>query len=303
MLAPIVLFVYNRPLHTQRLLDSLEKNSLASLSDLIVYADGAREGASASQLNNILQVRSLFDRPYKFRSLSLIIRSENYGLAKSIIEGVSEVIKEHKKVIVLEDDLILSSGFLQFMNDALSTYKAEDRVKQISGHLFPLSKSIDCPFFLKLTDSWGWATWERAWQHFEPSAEKLLQKFTPAQKKEFDFQGSYNFYKMLEKCNLKQNDSWGIRWYASVFFENGLTLFPNRSLVNNMGNDDSGVHSFSTKVYDNDSLAEFIKVPLLPIIESLEARNLLIKYFYKIKIKMIPSYIISLIKKFFSKRS
>lgn len=289
MLAPIVLFVYNRPQHTQKLLESLANNQLASDSTLYVYCDGPKNINDEVLLDKVREVRQLVKSVSGFQNVIVKESDTNLGLANSVIKGVTEVLNIHERIIVLEDDLELSTGFLKYMNEALEMYAAEEKVMQVSGYWYPIKSQLPATFFLTLAPSWGWATWKRAWSHFEPSAEVLLEKFKANnQQKKFDYNYTFNFYRMLKKCAAKQNDSWAIRWYASLFFQNGLCLIPNLSYVDNTGHDNSGIHSQATNVFKNNILNTNIEINSISIIENSAARKLLERFFISAKIMMIP---------------
>jgi hypothetical protein len=238
--APIALFVYARPEHTRRTVDAVRANQLARESDLIVFADAAKkpehEGA-------VKEVRTLVRAVSGFRSLKLIERERNLGLAASITDGVKRVCDEHGRVIVLEDDLIVAPDFLTFMNAGLERYAADERVMQVSGYQFPGRFDANRAVLLPLISCWGWATWERAWRHYDPDAsgaERL--RADPALRRRFDLDGAYDYSEMLESQLAGKLDSWGVRWLLSVFLHEGLVLYPPRTLVENIGADGSGTH-------------------------------------------------------------
>ena len=243
-LTPIALFVYNRPHHTRKTLESLMANAEFSDSPLYVFCDGAKR---KKDIPLVRETRELI-RSYDLDNATIIEREENMGLANSIITGVTELCNKYGRVIVVEDDLYLSPYFLKYMNTALDTYEEYDEVMHISGYMFPVRGQLPDTFFYRATSCWGWGTWKRAWNKFEPDVHKLLAGFQDDKKRwEFDIQGSTNFYRMLK---YQARNSWAIRWYASVFLNNGLCLHPGKSLVNNIGHDDSGVHCGCTDVYD-----------------------------------------------------
>lgn len=240
--APVALFVFARPDHTRRTLESLAANALADQSDLIVYSDAARD---ESEIERVQAVRGLVRAVRGFRSVTVIERETNYGLARNIIEGVTEVCNRYGRVIVVEDDLELSPSFLTFMDHALDRYAHNERVFQISGYMFDVSKlkATHSALFLPFTVSWGWATWKRAWGQFDPlasgwealSADKGLRR-------RFNLEGSYDYATMLTRQMAGLRDSWAVRWYWTVFKAQGLVLFPPISLVRNAGFDGSGTH-------------------------------------------------------------
>lgn len=240
-LAPIILFVYNRLEQTQQVVSSLLKNPLAAESSLYIYSDAPKVSSAQEK---VAEVRKYIHSLSGFKSITIIERERNFGLAENIIDGVTEIINRHGKAIVLEDDLLLSPHFLEYMNTALELYEKDDQVACITAFNFPLKYPQDFEddtFFIKGADCWTWATWKRAWQKFEKDGTKLLAQIQARKlQKEFDIDGSYPYTKMLQDQIKGKNNSWAIRWYASAFLENMLCLYPRNSLVENIGYD--GTH-------------------------------------------------------------
>ncbi|MEO7621569.1 MAG: glycosyltransferase [Gallionella sp.] len=276
-LAPIALFVYNRPAHTRQTVEALLKNELAGESDLIIYSDAQKKPEAAEAVR---EVREYIRTITGFRSVSIVEREKNLGLANSIIDGVTSVVNERGRIIVLEDDLVTSPYFLRFMNDALDMYEREESVISIHGYVYPVAEKLPETFFLRGADCWGWATWKRGWELFEPDGEKLLASLKIEHlETEFNFGGSYDYLGMLDSQVKGENDSWAIRWYASAFLKNKLTLYPGRSLVLNIGNDNSGTHCGATEIFSGDIIARPVAVGGIPIVARLEARSAVAKYF------------------------
>lgn len=239
--APIALFAYNRPIHLERTIEALRNNFLSDKSDLYIYSDGPK---NCEEQKLVQEVRDLISSVQGFKSIKIIERSSNWGLAASVIDGVTSLCKKYGRVIVLEDDLITSPYFLTYMNKALIRYQQESRVMQVSGFNFPLNNSDknEC-FFLPLTTSWGWGTWEHAWKKFNPKCTNIDSiKRNKSIRKRFNLENSYDYFGMLEKQLMKENDSWAVRWYLCVFLCNGIVLFPAKTLVDNQGFDGTGVH-------------------------------------------------------------
>ncbi|MBB2149977.1 glycosyltransferase [Pedobacter gandavensis] len=246
--APIALFVYNRPKHTERTLKFLKQNQLASESRLFVFSDGPK---SLEDQAKVLEVRELLKNIEGFKSVEVISRSENMGLADSVIAGVSRLVKDYQQVIVMEDDLITSPHTLTYFNDALARYRTEDKVMHIGAYMYPLQENeLPETFFYRAATSWGWATWERAWLHFEPNIDTLMNQFDGRKKSEFSIEHKMNFWKQMQDFKKGKNNSWAIRWYASIFLKGGLTLNPSQSLVNNIGHDGTGIHSGINDIYN-----------------------------------------------------
>jgi hypothetical protein len=247
--APIALFIYNRPQHTARTLASLAANPLATESDLVVYADGPK---TPEHEPSVQAARSVVREARGFKSVRVVERERNLGLANSIISGVTEICDAQGSVVVVEDDLDLSPGFLTFMNEGLERYRDEERVMQISGYVFAVDRPEELPaaFFLRLSATWGWATWKRAWDHLETDASRLLGQFSNEASRDFDLGGAYPYFQTLVDHDRGTLNVWGVRWYASMFLRGGLCLHPARPLVNNIGMDGSGEHCTSSTAFE-----------------------------------------------------
>ncbi|CAD5372631.1 hypothetical protein RA210_U200018 [Rubrivivax sp. A210] len=275
--APIALFAYARPEHTKRTLDALAANELAGDSDLIVYSDAAR---TDDKMHAVQQVRELLDQIDGFKSVRIVRRDENLGLAKSIISGVSELLSHHERVVVVEDDLVVSPHFLRYMNDGLECYATEERVACIHGYCYPVDATLPESFFLRGADCWGWATWRRAWAHFNPDGAQLRDALLRRNLvRQFELGGVGFFFHMLEQQIAGRNDSWAIRWHASCFLDDMLTLYPGRTLVHNIGNDGSGTHAASSAAYDTQLTPDPVEVRPMPLVESTRARDAIAQYF------------------------
>lgn len=262
--APVIIFAYNRPAHLSRTLAALSQNPEAIGTDLIIYCDRQPESASDKTVRLVALTRIIAQDEKRFGSLKVVERDGNFGLAKNITEGVTEVMEKFGRAIILEDDLVVARNFLQFMNSALQKYKDEKRVACISGYVYPLRKEGAKAFFIRGADCWGWATWSDRWKQFNPNVSELKKRILKEKlQKEFDFNDTYPYFQMLEDREKGLNQSWAILWYASSFLNNQLCLYPPYSLVHNIGNDGSGTHSLvSTSHYDVDvDRADAFKFP------------------------------------------
>jgi len=264
------------------MVEALKINELAANSDLIIFSDGPK---NRSAIKSVQEVREYIRTINGFKSISVIERETNLGLASSIISGVTEVCNKYGRVIVLEDDLITSPYFLLYMNQALDIYKNEQRVISIHGYTYPVATKLPETFFIKGTDCWGWATWKRGWDLFEPDGAKLLREIMMNKKqKEFNFNDSYAYIKMLSNQIKGKNDSWAIRWYASAFLKDRLTLYPGSSLVRNIGIGNSASHGSNIlpqpqTIYDNGLAIQPIDIKLIPIEESTSSRKAMEEFF------------------------
>lgn len=279
--APIVLFVFARPEHTRHTLESLAANALANQSDLIVYSDAAR---NSSENDLVKAVRSLIDSAKGFRSVRVINRETNFGLARNITNGVTEVLRENDRVIVLEDDMITSPHFLAYMNEALERYANDERVASIHGYVFPTDQPLPEAFFLPGADCWGWATWRRSWACFNLDGQYLLDELKRRKLiRSFDFNGAYPYLDMLKNQIEGKNDSWAIRWYASAFLADKLTLYPGRSLVRNIGIDGSGTHCGESDSHDVELSKTPIDLSNVEVVPSHRGRSAFEAFFRKSK--------------------
>ena len=239
--APIALFIFNRPDHLARTLKSLVANPEFDESPVFVFADGPRNASdeAATTAARKLAVDLLGSRAeYRFRT-------ENAGLAASIVAGVSELTAAFGRVIVVEDDLQVAPGFLRFMNEALVRFASAAEVYQVSGYMYwaPQIAARQQAVFLPIISTWGWGTWQRAWSAFDAQATGWEQLRADSNlRRQFNIGGAYDYSAMLVRQMRGAMSSWGVRWYWSVFRRGGLVCYPPYSLVQNIGMDGSGTH-------------------------------------------------------------
>ena len=252
---PIAVFLYKRPAHASLLLESLSRCRRVDECFLTIYCDAPKRAEDSAAVAETRQVAHQWAS--RFDS-ELVERETNLGLARSIVNGVSELCERHGRVIVVEDDFVLSQSFLEYMLAALDRYANEQNVYQISGYMFPVrhSQKPDA-FFLPLTTTWGWATWARAWRVFDSNATDARDMLRdPAIRRSFNLNGAYPYAEMLEATLDAENESWGILFWWAVFKVGGFVLHPRKSLVWNGGVDATGTH-YGDQLWSNQSLAEF----------------------------------------------
>ncbi len=256
--APIVLFVYNRPAHTEKTLTALAANVLADQSQLYIFCDGPKKGANTNTIKAIEKTRQIVKSKNWCGEVTIVERENNYGLQKSVIEGVTDIINKHGKIIVLEDDLVTSRFFLQFMNDALNVYANEQKVLSVGAfNFFATDDDVEDTFFIPIPDCWGWATWKDRWDLFEPNGQLLLNKLREQNLiDKFNLGGAYDFESMLI-AQVKGNiSSWAIRWQAVSYLENKLSLYPKYSVTKNIGFCNNATHGVSDQYTGNIKFAE-----------------------------------------------
>lgn len=269
--APVVLFAYRRPDHLRRALASLAANQGALSTNITIYCDGSKGDADRDAVN---QVRHVARGAMGFRSVCVIERETNLGLANSVISGVTEALALNDRVIVMEDDLLVSPDFLNYMNQALDLYRDSDEVISIHGFMYAVPAGLPQSVFLRGADCWGWATWRRGWELFEPDSTKLLAELEKSpDKADFDFGGAFPYLHMLRDQVKGKIDSWAIRWYASAFLANKVTLYPGQSLVENIGQEGSGTHSESASSHETSFHRINLPLQRIDIIDSQQARD------------------------------
>ena len=275
----IVCFAYNRPYHTKSCLDSLLQNPLSKEFPLIVFLDGLRseKDEKYNQLiaRNVLSIEG-------FKDVRLIRRESNFGMFNSITSGITELFKEYKSLIIIEDDLVFGKYFLNFMYDGLKTYESNKKVASIHGYLPPIKESLPKSFFLRGADCWGWATWKDRWEIFRKDSDSMIDEINKERLKfTFNLNGSFNYMRMLEDKSKNRNNSWAICWHASCFLARKLTLYPGISLVKNIGLDNSGENCGVSPMMLTEVTNKRIKVKKIPTEVDQKNYRIYCKYFKK----------------------
>jgi hypothetical protein len=273
-LAPVVIFSYRRPDHLRRTIEGLMRCEEFAQSPVIVYCDGPRNEQERSSVLATQEVAKLLlgDRAeYHFRDI-------NQGLARSVIAGVTDAVSRFGRVIVVEDDLLVSPYFLRYMNEGLVLYENEAKVASIHAYLYPTQDAMPETFFLRGANCWGWATWARAWSVLNENGAQLAQAMKQQRLvSKFDLDGSYPYFRMLLGQIAGNNNSWAVRWHASTFLAGMLTLYPGRTLVENIGMDGSGEHCRQS-IPTLPLAATPILLERIPVEENQIARMSIIKY-------------------------
>jgi hypothetical protein len=266
--AAIAVFAFNRPDHLGRLLDSLLSNPQFHSSPLYLFVDGPRD---CNDNKMIQEVQNVIESKLINVRFDLIQREINLGLSRSLIEGISKILNIHDKVIVLEDDLVVSPKFIEFCNEGLVHYEMDLKVASIQGYSKELNYDKHDTYFLRGADCWGWATWKNRWQEFQEDADKLYQEIhASGLEKVFDVGGAYPYTNMLIRQARGKLDSWAIRWHASMFLSNRLSLYPTTTLVDNLGRDGSGIHAGDTRKVNRNLNLSTPKIGDIPILENNE---------------------------------
>lgn len=253
MLAPVVVFVYNRADHASQTLNHLSNNFLASESDLFIYCDNAKDEKSQEAVDNVRAVADEFARNSSFKKVTVIKAEKNKGLASSIISGVTEILNQYGKVIVVEDDLITSKDFLTYMNNALDFYEDNPKIWSVSGYTFPLKSLEKYKHDVYMSPrgcSWGWATWKDRFDRVDWDVSDFDDFIkNPSRIKHFN-EGGPDMTEMLTRQVNGKINSWAIRWCYQESKENMFTVYPAKSRIRNIGCDNSGTNCVSSSLYD-----------------------------------------------------
>lgn len=239
--APVIIVAYNRAQHFKTCIDALAKNIDAEQTTVFIYLDGPKNTSDAEEQVKIK--KHLQSHRSSFRNIHLKHQDRNVGLSNNITSGITEVLKLHETVVVLEDDIVVAEYFLRYMNQALAAYESKKEIWHIASHTlenFPDRK--DEVFTWGVMNCWGWATWRDRWDYFKKDPIELIQTFTLSEIYEFDLRGTGTFWTQVLDNYTGKMDTWAVFWYATIFKNNGLCVNPYCSFSTNIGFDGSGTH-------------------------------------------------------------
>lgn len=293
-LSPIVLFVYNRPWHTCQTVAALQKNELADQSDLFIYSDGPKDEQTEKAVQKVREYIHTIDG---FKTVTILEREKNLGLADSIIDGVTAVVNEYGRVIVLEDDLISSPMFLNYMNYYLNAYKNEHKVFSITAFNYPQNlfnipdDYIYSIYFGCRCMSWSWATWTDRWNKVDWGVKDFKTFIQDKKSKKLFNRGGDDLTDMLKSQIEGKIDSWAIRWCYAHYKHNSYCVYPINSLIKNLGFDGTGVHCGNTNKFNSQLIHgkfDFKNPPTIEINDYLAEQTINIyKFSWKTIIKKI----------------
>lgn len=243
MPAPIALFTFNRVFQTKRTLEALTLNSECKDSILFVFLDGPKTQNDLLAINEIKNILNSLDN---FKQVIITEQKVNLGLAKSIIQGINLVFERYDRIIVLEDDIVVSKHFLKFMNDSLSFYEFNEIVWHISAWNYPISTDgLEDVFLTRIMNCWGWATWKKNWKYYDNDSHKIISSFSKEEIRKFNVDGTYDFWNQIILNNEGKIKTWAIFWYATIFKNKGLCVNPAQTTTLNIGFDNSGENTRS----------------------------------------------------------
>lgn len=255
LLAPILLFVYNRPSHTRQTIEALLSNPLAKESEIFIYSDAPKDQKDQEKVQ---EVREYIHSITGFKNITIIERERNFGLADSIIDGVTSIVNQYGKIIVLEDDIVVSRVFLEYMNNSLNHYEKESKVWSISAWNYPLDPNPlqEDTFFWRIPHCWGWATWKDRWQYFKRDIQWVERNFTQKDIYEISLHNSSDYWRHFLYNKNGKAKTWAIFWYLTAYKHSGLTLMPKISLIKQIGFDASGSNCGVNDPLDSDIISD-----------------------------------------------
>lgn len=254
----IICFAYKRPYHFEKCINSILLNKESKEIPLIIYVDGPKNNADKKGRDNVLR----FAKNIKgFQSVEIKERKYNLGLYLSLTNGITETLGVYKKAIIIEDDICVSPYFLRYIIKALNIYEEEKGVASIHGYIPPIKKNLPNSFFLRGADCWGWGTWDDRWEWFRHDAENMRDEIKKNKlTKKFNLYNGYDYFGMLNDKINGLNNSWAICWHASCFLQNKLTLHPGKSMIKNIGLDNSGENCSPLESMDSNLFNKILKI-------------------------------------------
>ena len=176
-----------------------------------------------------------------------------YPVVTSVIGAIDWLFKNEDRGIILEDDCDASEDFFRFCKEMLELYKNEEKVMHISGEN-PLDRKVGNAsyYFSPIEHCWGWATWKRAWDHFDPDMENFpAYKANKSLKQIFDRKKDIFYWDKIfdDIYSDRLNSSWAYIWTFSIFQKSGVCVTPNYNMISNLGFGKEATHS---KVYDKN---------------------------------------------------
>ncbi len=250
--APIVIFTYKKYFSLKKLIQSIKKNKTYKYHKLYIFSDAPK---IRTEITKVKRVRNYLNKIKGFKKKKITFRKKNFGLALNITSGISEVLKKEKFAIFLEDDLVVSRNFLNYMNLNLSKYQNNRKVWHISGFNFNIKiNSKETQFFTRVANCWGWATWSNRWKNFKKNPNEIINKWSKKKIKKFNFDGTYNFFSQIQRNEDRTLNSWAIFWYSTIFNKQGLCINPIKSMTKNIGMGESATNTKKIEKILNSSV-------------------------------------------------
>lgn len=270
---PVVIFLYNRPKESKDLLCCLLNSNSICNRKVYLFQDGLKQNHNAETWNEVNRMILNWDYPNKIIDVS----QSNYGLAQSVFNGLRKVFETSKGAIILEDDLLVSNDFFEYMDQSLKIFVNNKEIGSISGFVHDDILNTSAQTFLfPRPSSWGWATWSDRWNNFklnhvnleDINNRKLMSQFA---------RGGEDLPWMLRRQKLGIINSWAVQFSFYQFINELYTIYPSKSKVVNQGFGSDATHTKSNVVKQIGSLNE--GVPEFDL--SIKPNTKQIKYYSK----------------------
>jgi hypothetical protein len=247
MKTPVFLILFNRPRHTRKLLERLSE---ARPRHLYVIADGPRDDhpedtALCAEARDLL---GLIDWPC---NLIRDFADVNLGCKRRVISGLTAGFERFDKAVILEDDCLPDPSFLRFSAELLDRYEDDPAVMNIAGTCMR-EAGPESYFFSNYFLCWGWATWRRAWHHYDEQLDELETSW-PATKKTIPAsrRAKRNYFNALKATKRGEMRSWAFQWNYTCLRRGGLTIVPSKRLIENTGFGADATHTVASGNYEN----------------------------------------------------
>lgn len=284
-LAPIAVFTYKRPNETKIILNAIKNAKYGLESEIFIFCDGLKETATENEKDAQYKLKEIIYKETKeFKKKNIYFNNKNIGLSESIIQGIGKVFQKHDKIIVIEDDIIIGKGFLEFMNWGLNTYWNEPSVWGCNGYIEPIDLDLNKPFFTLKPTSWGWSIKKSAWEKLILSDKQLIKILNEKKLLKRMNVGNYPFSNMLLENIQGKINSWAIRLYASSLIHNGFWISPTKSLVKNCGNKDA-THNFDSRFFKDSNFGEFSALKYVSINTTRKIDMAIISFYKNLDLK------------------
>jgi hypothetical protein len=240
---PVAFIIFNRPDTTARVFEAIRQ---AKPLKLLVVADGPRLDRS-DEVEKCTATRAIIDRVDWDCEVFINYSDINLGCKRRVSSGIDWVFSQVEEAIILEDDCLPSPSFFQFCQTMLERYRHDERIMMVSGNNFlPEDNRVkDSYYFSKYASIWGWATWRRAWQHYDVNMSSWP---------EFRDRGLINVvchepieaeYWLKIFSDIAENliDTWDYQWVYTCWQQSGMTIMPTVNLISNIGFRDDATHT------------------------------------------------------------
>ena len=246
MKTPVLFIFYRRPETACRVFKMIRN---ARPESLYLAADGPREHLNhesilCKQTRNVIE--SMIDWPCQVHRL---YREENLGCKRAVTEAIQWFFSSVPEGIILEDDTLPSASFFRFTEEMLNRYRTDHRVMHVSGNNYQAGRirGDGAYYASQFAHSWGWATWARAWQSYNPDLSVFEETWEElADSLGFSKKRSNWWFQSLAATRDGRIGTWDFQWHYTIMKLRGICLLPQVNLVRNIGVGKGATHFFTS---------------------------------------------------------